>query len=85
MSKQRIFYLSLVFLFFVGFFSFIAFGNEAPIAIENSLEQTNALREALENEGFLVQEGKLETFDVLKIFDAGLIPVVGGTIQQRPT
>ncbi len=84
LSKQRIFYLSLVFLFFVGFFSFIAFGNEAPIAIENSLEQTNALREALENEGFLVQEGKLETFDVLKIFDAGLIPSCWGNNPTTP-
>lgn len=39
---------------------------------------------ALEDDGFTVQEGKLETFDVIAMYDAGLVPSCYGNNAQAP-
>lgn len=43
-----------------------------------------ALQTALEADGFTVQEGKLETFDVIAMYNAGLIPSCYGNNAQAP-
>jgi len=43
-----------------------------------------AFQAALEADGFTVQEGKLETFDVIAMYNAGLIPSCYGNNAQAP-
>ena len=43
-----------------------------------------ALQTALEVDGFTVQEGKLETFDVIAMYNAGIVPSCYGNNAQAP-
>ncbi|MEW6555136.1 MAG: hypothetical protein AB1384_12730, partial [Actinomycetota bacterium] len=44
----------------------------------------DSFRSALEADGFTVQEGKLDTFDVLGMYDAGITPSCYGNNAQAP-
>jgi len=44
----------------------------------------SAFRAALERDGFIVQEGKFEVFDIIKMYDAGFIPMCWGNNPSTP-
>lgn len=50
----------------------------------NGSEKIGAFITALEREGFTVQQGKLENFDVLAMYDAGIIPSCYGNNPTTP-
>ena len=43
-----------------------------------------AFKAALERDGFIVQEGKFEVFDIIKMYDAGFIPMCWGNNPSTP-
>lgn len=47
-------------------------------------EKIDAFISALQQEGFTVQQGKFETFDVLAMYDAGIIPSCYGNNPSTP-
>jgi len=84
MNWKSISVISIICFTFMWFFTVTAYGNQGASPDDVSYQQIAALREALEREGFLVQEGKFESFDVLRIFDAGLIPSCWGNNPTTP-
>jgi len=50
----------------------------------DSLEKIDAFVAALQREGFTVQQGKFEKFDVLAMYDAGIIPSCYGNNPSSP-
>jgi len=53
-------------------------------SVRPSVGDLDAFRSALERDGFIVQEGKLELFDIIRMKDAGLIPSCWGNNPSTP-
>lgn len=49
-----------------------------------SVGDIDVLKSTLEKDGFIVQEGKLELFDIIKMYDYGYIPVCWGNNPSTP-
>ena len=56
----------------------------AGLAENMKTGDVKAFKQALENDGFVVQQGELGYFDLIKIYNEGLIPSVYGNNPSTP-
>ena len=83
MKASRSICLIVTLLLVAGGLSLSSCGGETQEG-GTSIGDVDTFREALEADGFTVQEGKLETFDVIAMYGAGLVPSCYGNNAQAP-
>ncbi|MDD3718120.1 MAG: hypothetical protein PHP28_05590 [Actinomycetota bacterium] len=83
MKASRFICLAVILLLVAGGLSLSSCGGEAQGG-NTSVGDIDAFREALASDEFTVQEGKLEVFNILDMYNAGLIPSCWGNNAQAP-
>jgi hypothetical protein len=53
------------------------------LAQNPTTSNVNAFKQALEKDGFTVQQGAIGFFDVIKLYDMGVLPNALGTLTPR--
>lgn len=83
MRTVRLFTVITVMLFVAAGFCLASCGSESQES-GSKVGDIDTFQASLEADGFTVQEGKLETFDVIAMYNAGLVPSCYGNNAQAP-